>query len=142
MVGKLVFAFSRLDANLALLAASKEDPDSRANTIAKLKNTSFKHKLAWVIPVLRKAYPNDAQCLAEWQRWLASAEALRALRNDMVHGRWGVNDMERTINNVVGIPGSPNQREIVYTLKELEAKVGEAIRVAQEFGRLRQKWPA
>jgi hypothetical protein len=141
LVGRLVFAFSRLDANLALLAAGKNGTNSRAASIAKLEDTSFKDKLTSVMPAIRREYLGNPQCLAEWEAWLASADELRTLRNDLVHGRWGVNEMRRTVQNVVGVPGSPNQRETNYTLEELQAKVGVADLVAREFGRLRKRWP-
>ena len=43
--------------------------------------------------------------------------------------------------NVLGLPGSSNQREVSYTLDELADEVERAEGVSDTLWQLREKWP-
>ena len=141
-LGRLLFAFSRLDVNLALYVANYRGEANRAQVIEQLENTSFKEKLSLVLLSTERWYRDQSQCRQDWERWLIHADQLRLQRNDLVHGRWGVNDWHGYVANVVGLPGSPNQRETQYSVSELEAEARQAESLSQEFYRLSTKWPA
>jgi len=65
----------------------------------------------------------------------------RQQRNNLVHGRWGVEAHKNKVVNVIGLPTSSAQQSIEYTLEEL-AEVNEELRKLQsELARLREHWP-
>ena len=43
--------------------------------------------------------------------------------------------------NVIGLPTSPNQREVRYSLKTLSATVEETKRLQVRLYQLRKQWP-
>ena len=64
----------------------------------------------------------------------------REQRNQMVHGRWGIEARRHKVVNVVGLP-SGTQQSIEYTLAELTAFNDELGALARELSRLREHWP-
>ena len=141
LVGRLVMVYSRLDVNLALMVASWRGNERRAETLLQLENTSFRSKLNKVLDTVMLEYPPEHACIAEWHHWLDDADRLRCKRNDLMHGRWGIDERGQRVVNVLGLPGSPNQREIAYTLSELADEVERAEGVSAALWRLREKWP-
>ena len=91
---------------------------------------------------LQREYGKGAACIAEWQAWLKSADQLRCKRNDLMHGRWGINELRGLVSNVVGLPGLANQAEVTYSLEELNDEIDAAATVADRFSELSGKWPA
>jgi hypothetical protein len=58
-----------------------------------------------------------------------------------MHGRWGIDERGQRVVNVLGLPGSPNQREVSYTLDELAEEVDLAIGVSDALWTLQGRWP-
>jgi len=58
-----------------------------------------------------------------------------------MHGRWGIDERQALVTNVIGLPGFPTQHEVKYTLEDLAAEVGLALQVASDFSGLTRKWP-
>ena len=141
LVGRLVMAYSRLDVNLALHVASWRGNELRKETLASLENTSFKIKLDLVIPAVRQEYGDNPECIAGWQEWLQEADKLRCKRNDLIHGRWGIDERRAVVINIIGLPGLPAQTEIAYTLDELTDEVERANWVSNQFWKLKLRWP-
>jgi len=142
IVGRLVMVYSRLDVNLALFVSRWRGQDHRDKTLAELENTSFKLKLDLLMPTVRREYGDDPSCAADWQAWIETANELRCKRNDLMHGRWGIYETAGLVTNILGLPGSPNQCEVRYTLDELSDEIERAVRVANRFSELTAKWPA
>jgi hypothetical protein len=134
--------YSRLDVNLALYVARWRGQEHQAKTLQDLENTSFKSKLDLVLPAVHQEYADNPTCHAAWQDWLASADKLRCKRNDLMHGRWGIYETHSLVSNIIGLPGSPGQREVKYTLDELADEVRQAVFVSDRFAELTAKWPA
>ena len=133
--------YARLDVNLALYVANSRGQEMRAQTLEELENTSFKVKLDRLLPAVRREYGVDPESSATWDEWLKSANKLRCKRNDLIHGRWGINEARSLVFNVIGLPGSPKQLEVTYTLDDLADEVELAIEVSKRFTELRDKWP-
>lgn len=142
LIGKLVVVYSRLDVNLALYVAGRKGPQAWSDEIIRLENTSFRDKLAVVIEAATRERGAHPQCVADWTEWLSKADRLRRRRNDLVHGRWAVQESQSRVCHAVGLPGSLNQVAARFTLEELAAEVSEAESVAYRFGELSSKWPA
>jgi hypothetical protein len=133
--------YSRLDVNLALMVARWRGDEHRAAALQQLENTSFHFKLDKVLPTLRIEYPPQHPCMDEWRRWIDEADRLRCKRNDLMHGRWGIDERGHRVVNVLGLPGSPKQREVSYTFDELSDEVERAEGVSDALWHLREKWP-
>lgn len=141
LIGQFVLVYARLDTNLALYVASRRDAQEEANALARLNDTSFQAKLTQLQRVTRKAFADNDECLAQWTAWVARADALRLTRNDFMHGRWGFSKHQGIAANVVGLPGTPEQRERRYTLEQLHLEVDAAQSVLVDFHALADRWP-
>lgn len=141
LVGRLLFTYSRLDVNLALYVANRYSTSARDDSILKLEKLSFKEKLDWVLPAVAREYPANEACEAEWSEWFQAANEVRTVRNRLVHGRWGISEHHQRVSNISGLPGSPNQDEIQYTLTELQAEVQRAVDLSSRFYSLSKNWP-
>ncbi|WP_232081251.1 hypothetical protein [Variovorax sp. WDL1] len=74
------------------------------------------------------------------RRKVANVHAARVQRNQMVHGRWGIEAHRHKVVNVIGLP-SGTQQSIDYTLAELTAFNEELRALERELARLRENWP-
>ena len=99
--------------------------------------------------------PAGEAAIAEFKEWFDRADRVRALRNDYVHGRWGVpgkynfrppgglTDAEPLLT-VVALnwnmePNQPDQ-SITMTIKEFEAQVKEADDLFSDYRNLSEKY--
>jgi hypothetical protein len=141
LVGRLIFALSRFETNLALYIRDYKGPEHADAVLSKLENSSFHVKLEMLEAAVRSVYGEERACIDAFSHWLGTAHEIRTTRNDLVHGRWGINPTGQQVVNVTGLPGSPNQKEMRYSLQELEAYFGQVDRFVRKFYALSRKWP-
>lgn len=100
--------------------------------------------------------PAGARFANEFRQWFDRADACRALRNDYVHGRWGVpGDYDHGDGNQSATEGRPSlvfvplhwdmrsdhpDDSLKMTLEEFTEQVEGAERVANEYFRLIEKY--
>ena len=80
---------------------------------------------------------------ADFERWFRKADSIRALRNDYVHARWGLNgikDGEEPYVIFLALtwnmdPDQPDN-SVRMTLKEFDQQIDEVNTVAYEFNKL------
>jgi hypothetical protein len=132
-LGRLLFVFGRLEMNLELALVHMRPESESEIESGRIDKLSFGEKLAeWEAAVLLH-HADDEQALARWMAWFASAHALRKLRNDFAHGRWGFQNVQQQIIHVSNLPDSPNQEVTRYTLDEFTARVAEAEELSEQF---------
>jgi hypothetical protein len=89
----------------------------------------------------RAKFRAEPKALENYRQWIDSANALREMRNRFFHGRWGVSPVRQQVFNVVGLPTSPDQQEIGYSIDELQAFLDSMGRLQRDFQALRKSWP-
>jgi hypothetical protein len=136
-LGRLLFVFGGLELNLGLMLVNARPPAELESEAARVEQLSFGKKLDELESKVLVSHAGDAKALARWQKWFLAANALRKLRNDFAHGRWGFQHYHQQIVHVRNLPGSGNQEEVRYTLDEFAAHVASAEEVAEEFYILR-----
>ncbi len=120
ILGRAIFAFSRLDTQFGLMVASILRLQGKREQAMKLDDLNFHKRLEFVSAYLSQAQDVSPQAIGTMQSLLREADALRLQRNEMVHGRWDVQPSEQKVLNTVGMPNSAAQRTVAYTLEELE----------------------
>lgn len=92
LLGRLVHAHARLDFNIGLqLRWMGPYCDVDVSEFLDPLKTQFAHRLKRLRQLTTDIYePAGAQFAEEFGTWFARADECRALRNDYVHGRWGV----------------------------------------------------
>ena len=74
------------------------------------------------------------------ERWIERMHAVRLQRNQLVHGRWGIEPHKNKVVNVIGLPTGA-QQAVEYSIDDLAA-VNDELRALQlELRRLRDRWP-
>jgi hypothetical protein len=73
--------------------------------------------------------------------WLNDAHAIRLLRNQLFHGRWGFIPIQQLVANVIGLPTSPEQSETRYSIDQLGASLESMRMLRVRLSDLRKKWP-
>jgi hypothetical protein len=132
-LGRLLFVFGRLEMNLELaLVHTRPESESERESV-RVDKLSFGEKVAEFETVALLRHADDEQALARWMAWFAAAHALRKLRNDFAHGRWGFQNAQEQIIHVSNLPDSPNQEVARYTVDEFAARVAEAEELSEEF---------
>jgi hypothetical protein len=132
-LGRLLFVFGRLEMNLGLaLVHTRPESDCERESV-RVEKLSFRDKLAEFEAAALQRHADDEQALARWMAWFAAAHALRKLRNDFAHGRWGFQNAQQQIVHVSNLPDSPKQEVARYTLDEFAAMVAEAEELSEKF---------
>jgi hypothetical protein len=144
-LGRLLFLFGRLELNLGLALVKLHPPGESEREAereaARVGQLSFGDKLNELEAKALASHAANARALARWQKWFTAAHALRELKSDFAHGRWGFQNMQQQIVHVSHLPGSGNREEVRYTLDEFAAHVACAEEVAEEFSTLRDMHP-
>jgi hypothetical protein len=140
-LGRLLFVFGRLELNLGLALVRTRPPGQFGREIVRVEKLPFEAKLCEFEALVLQCRADDAPALARWKKWFAAAHALRELKSDFAHGRWGFQNMHQQIVHVSHLPGSGNLDEARYTLDEFAAHVAGAEEVAEEFSTLRDMYP-
>lgn len=120
ILGHMLFEFSRLDCDLALCLVWNDHGRQLESETATVSGLAFSAKLHRLKRMSAAKYANDPKALSDYGLWLDRADTLRQKRNELVHGRWGVEAVREKVVNVVGIPTSPAQLANAYSIADLE----------------------
>lgn len=140
-LGFMLFEFSRLDVNLGLCLVwvnSGAKLHSLTETVAEL---NLNAKLLELSKHVEAKLPNGSKRHKAYVAWLERAHKVRQQRNELVHGRWGIDAHKNKVVNIIGLPTSGSQQTVEYTIEELAA-INQELRLLQhELNRLREYWP-
>lgn len=140
-LGLLIFAFSALDMDLALHLVWMDEGKDLERLTAQLNESAIHRKLELMARRVEAAYSTQREPLALYKAWLQEAHAMRELRNELIHGRWGPSGLETGLTNVIGIPTSPAQRAVSYTPEQLAQFVGRIHKLRTDHSKIRKRWP-
>jgi hypothetical protein len=141
ILGRMIFAFSRLEMVLGL-ALVWSDGGAQLDRLSKLiADFSFHKKLDFLQQCVDAKYKGENEPSSLYAKWLEHAHLVRITRNELVHGRWGIEPMKNQVINVIGLPTSPEQRERAYTITELRAALDQMSGLQVRLAELRERWP-
>lgn len=141
LVGKMLFAFGQLDVTLSLYIVWANNGKDLELLTKKLSESSMYAKLEYFENLYVSKYAEAPEVHAVFEQWSREMHDMRHWRNNLVHGRWGAIESSQEVVSVVGLPTSPDQREVRYSLSELEAAVATVVKLEERLNRLRDKWP-
>ena len=140
-LGRLLFAFSRLDIALGLCLVWANDGKKIDSLTPKVTALTFNQKLDALTVLVKSKFPERSKKRLAWVQWIEHAHVARTLRNQFTHGRWGVDPYAAEAINVIGLPTSPEQREVRYSLQTLADAVTEIGRLQSRLLQLRDQLP-
>jgi hypothetical protein len=141
LLGRLLFAFSRLDMNLGLCLVWADGGTNIVALTPKVSALTFHKKLEQLGRLVEAKFVAGSKERSDWALWIEQAHATRALRNQLTHGRWGIDPYAGEAMNVIGLPTSPDQHEMRYSLQALRDAVDEAQRLQVRLSELRAQCP-
>ncbi|TAK45879.1 MAG: hypothetical protein EPO27_09255 [Betaproteobacteria bacterium] len=141
ILGRILFEFGHLEMELALFLVWADNGSNLETLTDAVREDALHAKLCKLEKRVNATYGSSPSALAEFKRWLEEAHAARAQRNEFIHGRWGVAAVNRQVVNVIGIPTSPEQREIRYSIAQLEESLVKLKALRPQLRRIRSKWP-
>ena len=141
VLGRMLFEFSRLDVALGLTLVWSGGGRRLDKLTKEVEELSFHKKLSFLEELVGAMYDGDHEARTFYDQWLADAHSIRLMRNELLHGRWGVEPIKDQVVNVVGLATSSNQRAKGYAISELERVLDQMERLQQRLSVLREDWP-
>jgi hypothetical protein len=141
ILGYMLFEYSRLDMELGLFLVWSNEGKTLDKLTKKLLDHNFHKRLELLQKLVKAKYADTPQPIEVYESWLADAHKTRSIRNQLFHGRWGVNPTQQQVINVLGLPTSPEQQETAYSIADLQNEL-EAMRALRaRLQELRKLWP-
>jgi hypothetical protein len=139
-LGRVIFEFSRLDVALGLVLAWAHEGSQLEKLTKMVSGYTFHKKLDFLAELAKSKYQANQEAMDAHATWLAEAHDVRSNRNDLIHGRWGVDHMKNQVVNIVGLP-TGEQVERRYTIPELKAVRARMQQLQKQLSTLREQWP-
>lgn len=115
-LGLVVMEFARLEFNLGMrIAALRPGLETKAG------ETWFAQRIGILEDAARRRFDTEPVAFASHLAWIAEATALRAQRNQLVHGRWAIDPHRGMARNLVGVPFGTQTASRDYTPDDLLA---------------------
>jgi hypothetical protein len=143
ILGRLVFEYSRLEMELGLTLAWTDDGRELERLTSEIGDFNLKRRLGRLEAEVKTKYGDvkGAEARKGYADWLGEANRLRTLRNQFFHGRWGISAVRQQVFNVVGLPTSPAQREVGYSISDLEGVLESVRMLRRQLMKLNKSWP-
>ena len=141
LLGHMLFEFSRLDVNLGLCLVWVDGGANLERLTKTVDGQNLKTRLDELSKHVTAKWPQGSKRRSAYESWIQRAHAVRQQRNQLVHGRWGVEAQKNKVVNVMGLPTSEAQQATEYSLEELAAINEELRLIERELRRLRDHWP-
>ena len=141
LLGHMLFEFSRLDVNIGLCLVWVDGGAQIESQTKSVEALNLKAKLDELATHVAAKLPAGSKRRRAYENWIERANSARQHRNNLVHGRWGVEAHKIKVVNVIGLPTSSAQESIEYSISELADVVQELRNLQCELVRLREHWP-
>jgi hypothetical protein len=141
LLGQMLFEFGRLDMQVNLCAVWVDEGNRLDELTARVEGMTFGEKLEFLETTVEASFPKHSKPYNAYTAWLKRTHRARRQRNELAHGRWGIEAKDNLIVNVHGLPTSANQRSRGYTIVELEGILTELQRLQTELNNLRKQHP-
>jgi len=140
VLGYMLLESSRLDMELGLFLAWSGEGGRLDELSKKLNEANFSKRRELLGKLARSTYVGTPAADA-YANWLHDAHEVRALRNQLIHGRWAFVPRQGLVTNVVGLPTSSEQTETRYSIEQLRDLLQIMRALRNRLGELRQAWP-
>lgn len=141
LLGYMLFEYSRLDMELGLFLVWSNEGKELDKLTKKLSDYNFHKRLEFLQELVQTKYAGALKANAIYSNWLADAHETRSIRNQLVHGRWGVNPTHQQVVNVLGLPTSREQKETPYSIADLQNALETMRSLRVRLQELRKSWP-
>jgi hypothetical protein len=141
ILGYMLFEYSRLDMELGMLLVWADDGQRLEKLTTDHSESNFHKKLRSLEKEVERKYAASHEAFLAHTRWLNAADEVRECRNQLVHGRWGIEPSKKQVINVVGLPTSSKQESFSYSISALQYKLDAIKELRAGLQELRKAWP-
>jgi hypothetical protein len=141
ILGYMLFEYSRLEMELGLMVVWTDDGRKLEKMTTDHNESNFYTKLRCLETEMKRKYATLPEAMAAHSGWLSAAHRVRECRNKLVHGRWGIELTRQQVVNVLGLPTSPKQESIPYTISALQAELDAVKSLRADLHELKKAWP-
>lgn len=140
-LGLLLFAYSRLDVSLGLQLVWIDGARELPGLTHRYSNQGVGPRIEFLKKRVATVYAPCSEGAREYADFFDELDALRQIRNDLVHGRWSPPLDGGRMACVAGLPTSDEQCETYYTPALLDEVLQRLDRLSARHDRLRDQWP-
>lgn len=141
VLGRMLFEFARLDMALGLALVWADGGKQLDKRTKEVTDLSFHKRLDLLQTLVAPLYAAEHSARVLYDAWLKEAHSVRLKRNELVHGRWGVDPIRDQVFNVIGLPTSSTQEAKGYSITELKDVVTQMEQLQHRLSALRTEWP-
>lgn len=141
ILGFMIFEYSRLEMELGWFLSWTDNGQSLDKLTKRFATLDFGRRLKYLKQSVASKYTESPEIVRTYRAWLTAADKIRALRNQLFHGRWGVEPIEQRVVNIVGLPNSLDQKSTPYTIADLEVVLQSTRDLRKRLQELRSLYP-
>lgn len=141
VLGRMLFEFARLDMELGLALVWSDGGKQMEMRTKEVEQLSFHDRLDGLKNRVGALYDVGHRARAPYDEWLRNAHSVRLMRNELVHGRWGIDAVKDEVFNVIGLPTSSSQRAKSYAISDLKRVLEQMQGLQKRLSVLREEWP-
>lgn len=90
LLGRMLFEFARLDVALGMCIVCADVYRDREILMSEVSSLSFHKRLKSLNQFVETAFVEGSKKRTAYAEWIQRTRTMRLLRNDLVHGRWGI----------------------------------------------------
>lgn len=139
LLGHMLFELSRLDLNLGLCLAWVDGGANLESRSKWIEGLNLKARLDELRKHVDAKLPLESEPHRAYVQWIDRVDAIRRVRNDFVHGRWGVEPHKNKVVNITGLP-TGEQKSVEYSIEQLAVINDNLCDLQRELSRLRTNW--
>ena len=136
LLGFMLFEYARLDMALGMALAWADGGRDLKVRSEQLAGANLHSKLVAFDNAAQAKFERNPDTKEAFLMLIHDAHRAREFRNTLVHGGWGFEATEQTAVCVTGLPTSVGQREIRYTISDLEGTLESVRSVRQRLRKL------
>jgi hypothetical protein len=133
----MLFELSRLDLNLGLCLAWMDGGANLTSRSKMIEGMNLKSRLDDLRKHVDAKLPLESEPHRAYVQWIERVDSIRQVRNNFVHGRWGVEPHKNKVVNITGLP-TGEQKSVEYAIDELAAINDDLCDLQRELSRLRK----
>ena len=141
LIGKLVFSYSRLVTGLHLCVAWHNDGKKLDSYRTKAEDFAAADLIKKIEEQAKSKHGVESDCFKSYESWAIRANAIRELRNIIMHSRWDIEPYGRHAIAISTPVLVEPIKEFTFTVDQLRLACSECESLNRELNKLRKDCP-
>jgi hypothetical protein len=141
LLGRMLFAFGFFEQGIDFCIVWAYAGQEMQTLTKRIDGWSVDKKIEFLGKLVSEICSPGGDAHLAYVAWLAKADGIRIIRNQLAHGRWSISANADEVVNYCGIAGSLERRESRYTLLGLEKFIQTIEQHQRVLHTLRSRFP-